>query len=226
MDNYNIECNISIIFTAVNEFVMLDLIQDSLTNGCHVVKFWTLLLNSISQTLLAFNSSINFLMYPAFSKDFRSICREYITSKIACISKIWPQYGRTSSRGSDAVEELNLDSSPVSPHAGTPTFEIISDKAHLENRAILLGQMSSQENIEAAIGEEKPFRTQNCVSHALLPTLGTPIINNTWLKVSMSKNPSNNDIIEESYPCLIPVRSLIATQSSITIADHTVCNDL
>ena len=218
--------NIRIIFTAVNEFVMLDLIQDSLTNGCHVVKFWTLLLNSISQTLLAFNSSINFLMYPAFSKDFRSICREYITSKIVCISKIWPQNGRTSSRGSDAVEELNLDSSPVSPHIGTPTFDIISDKAHLENRAIVLGQIPSQENIEVAIGDEKSFRTQNCVSHALLPTLGTPIINNTWLKVSMTKNPSNNDIIEESYPCLIPVRSLIATQSSISIADHTVCNDL
>ena len=66
----------------------LDLIQKSLTNECRVVKFWILVFGSVSQTLLSFNSSINFLLYPAISKDFRHICKAYFKAKFPFIEKL------------------------------------------------------------------------------------------------------------------------------------------
>ena len=74
--------------SALNEFITLDLIQKSLTNECRVVKFWILVFGSVSQTLLSFNSSINFLLYPAISKDFRHICKVYFKTKFPIIEKL------------------------------------------------------------------------------------------------------------------------------------------
>ena len=44
---------------------------------------------SVSQTLLSFNSSINFLLYPAISKDFRHICKVYFKTKFPFIEKLF-----------------------------------------------------------------------------------------------------------------------------------------
>lgn len=59
-----------------------------MTNECRVVKFWILVFGSVSQTLLSFNSSINFLLYPAISKDFRHICKVYFKTKFPIIEKL------------------------------------------------------------------------------------------------------------------------------------------
>ena len=71
--------SLQLCITAINEFVTLDRIQSSLTSGCHVVRFWTLVTGTVSQALLTINSSVNFLMYPAISKDFRAVFKQYIS---------------------------------------------------------------------------------------------------------------------------------------------------
>ena len=108
---------------AINEFVTLNLIRKSLTNGCHVVKFWTLVIGTVSQTLLAFNSSINFLMYPAVSKDFRIIFLQYFKSKLEFISKLFPAGDDRISRDTEDLENHNSDSSIRTSNAGTPVAQ-------------------------------------------------------------------------------------------------------
>ena len=203
----------------------LDLIQKSLTNGCHVVKFWTLLIGSISQTLLAFNSSINFLMYPAVSKDFRSICMDYLSSKFGCIMKLLKQRSTSSSRASDGIEEMNLEPSPVLTHSISPTFRNIKGQDNYDNRAMLLGHISNQEDMEAANGGMEISSKRVSVTHSYLSDLGTPLEFNALLKVSESEASKCNDNVEESTPCLIPERNVITKPSSIAIAHYTVCND-
>ena len=216
--------SLTLCFTAINEFVTLDLIQKSLTSGCHVVKFWTLLIGSISQTLLAFNSSINFLMYPAFSKDFRSICKEYLISKVGFLAKLWPKRGRSSSRGSDGIEELNLEPSPVSTHSATPTFGTIKERAQFDNRAIVFDQILKQENVEE--NERNTFTTRNGVFNSFQTDFDTSRMNNAWLKVRVSKTQASKDNKDETIPCLLPAKSTISKTNSISIAHYTACDDL
>ena len=87
-EDFYVFMNLYPFLSALNEFITLDLIQKSLTNECRVVKFWILVFGSVSQTLLSFNSSINFLLYPAISKDFRHICKVYFKTKFPIIEKL------------------------------------------------------------------------------------------------------------------------------------------
>lgn len=74
----------------INEFVTLDLIRTSLTNpDCYVVKYWSLVTGTVSEALLTLNSSVNFLMYPAISKDFRTVLKQYIKLKVHFVSQTW-----------------------------------------------------------------------------------------------------------------------------------------
>ena len=45
-------------------------------------------MGSVSQTLLVFYSSFNFMLYPVLSKDFRIICKQYLVSKIKFFANI------------------------------------------------------------------------------------------------------------------------------------------
>ena len=117
---------------AINEFVNLDLIRSSLTSGCHVVRYWTLITGTVSQALLTFNSSVNFLMYPAISKDFRTVFKQYIRVKFHFIPDLlhyWKgNVNRSSSEHSDVSNRDTIPSSNyLSPSDDTPDEEAPND---------------------------------------------------------------------------------------------------
>ena len=153
----------------MNEFVTLDLIQKSLTSGCHVVKFWTLVIGSVSQTLLGFNSSINFLLYPAISKDFRKISKEYLKSKIACLSRIWPFAVTSIPRDTVVVDEISSDSC-----LGTLQIATFSNGQTLESGeqqpSIILEELPTQQDIIVSCVNEKATGTNNVTLSLVSPS--------------------------------------------------------
>ena len=108
------------------------------------MKFWTLITGTVSQALLTVNSSINFLMYPAISKDFQSVFKQYIAHKIRFIFGLleyWKCRTRRSlSQGSTpslqeschATVRIHLPSSPMIEDVEDPTIHL----AEMPNQAI------------------------------------------------------------------------------------------
>ena len=142
----------------MNEFVTLGLIQKYLTSGCHVVKFWTLIIGSVSQTLLAFNSSINFLLYPAISKDFRRITKEYLKSKTVCLTKIWPFSLESVPMDTvEAEEEIVSDRCPwTTMQPGSFSSGRIQNlQGDAENQSIILEDFPTQQEIIVSCVNEK-----------------------------------------------------------------------
>ena len=170
--------NIISFFIAINEFLTLDLIQKSLTNGCHVVKFWTLMTGSISQTLLVFNSSINFLMYPAFSKDFRSVCKECINSKLVFSNKIWTLCKKSTSSDTNGVDEVELESYPHSVHRSLPAFVNVDVQSPIDISNILAEKTSNYEDKDASKKEEYIIDTRTSDTSSILSNSGLSSLSN------------------------------------------------
>ena len=138
---FNIFTNENFVIVAINEVITLDLIRSSLKSGCHVVKFWTLVTGTVSQALLTVNSSINFLLYPAISKDFQSVFKQYMSHKMGCILGLlqhWKCRSTATTTFSNGSTRSIPESCPATIRGCLPTTPMLED---VEDTSIHLAEM-------------------------------------------------------------------------------------
>ena len=165
-------------------------------------------------------------MYPAFSKDFRSICKEYLQSKSAFITKLWVSSGRRTSRDADGAEEMSLEPTPHSTNAISPTFVNEEAQPMFEDPRVMLDEVSSHENIGATNKRYTITEPRNSNTSSSFSDIGSILSNNSWLKLSLTRVAQNGKRVKESMPCQMPINDLVTTPSSIAIAHHNCCSDL
>ena len=167
----------------------LDLIRTSLTNpDCYVVKYWSLVTGTVSEALLTLNSSVNFLMYPAISKDFRTVLKQYIKLKVNFVSQTW-HYWTCQEEQPVLVQNHSEFSSPEScattmPLCSTATtaehISILTIKHPLGAQSPRIENPSSSEiakvdkakkDLLVRFGSYKQFKRARDPCHFIRPTL-------------------------------------------------------
>ena len=145
----------------------LELIQSSLTSGCHVVKFWTLVAGTVSQTLLTINSSINFLMYPAISKDFRSVFKDYFKEKLLSVGRICTFRRNANNTETHDAESQNCDTCPTPILTNHPDSSA-QFQEELNNASIILEEMPYQQKASVSCELEGSDRKSTIFSSSIL----------------------------------------------------------
>ena len=109
------------------------------------MRFWTLVTGTVSQALLTINSSVNFLMYPAISKDFRIVFKQYIGKKFHFISELIHYWKGPVNRS--LSQHSNLSSRNTSPTTNGLLSSDIPDEEAADNYAINLVNVANRNAI-------------------------------------------------------------------------------
>ena len=110
-------------------------------------------MGSVSQTLLVFNSSINFLLYPALFKDFRSIFKDYLRSKTAFFSRTWRVFKGITRSDTDDTEVGREETNSANSLRSSPANATLAEgQQSFNNQSILLQEFQTHD-VEVSFNE-------------------------------------------------------------------------